>query len=90
MEYDFTAELEGRLDLVSDGKLAWKQLLTEFWKGFKSKIEEVGELRVTNVLDVLNDVLAARLFPPKLDERPASLQVKTRANVRSAMKASFH
>ncbi|MBB36733.1 MAG: DNA topoisomerase I [Hirschia sp.] len=69
VEYDFTAELEGRLDLVSDGKLAWKQLLTEFWKGFKSKIEEVGELRVTNVLDVLNDVLAARLFPPKLDEK---------------------
>ena len=69
VEYDFTAELEEKLDLVSDGKLAWKQLLAEFWQGFKAKVEEVGELRVTNVLDVLNDVLAPRLFPPKVDEK---------------------
>ncbi len=69
VEYDFTAALEEKLDLVSDGKLAWKQLLTEFWKGFKTQIESVGELRVTNVLDVLNDVLGTRLFPPKIDEK---------------------
>ena len=68
VEYDFTAALEEKLDLVSDGKLAWKALLEEFWRGFKSKIEEVGELRVTNVLDVLNDVLAPHLFPPKINE----------------------
>ena len=68
VEYDFTAALEEKLDLVSDGKLAWKALLEEFWRGFKSKIEEVGELRVTNVLDVLNDVLAPHLFPSKINE----------------------
>ena len=69
VEYDFTAALEEKLDLVSDGKMGWKQLLEEFWRQFKSKLEEVGELRVSDVLDVLNDVLGPRLFPPKVDEK---------------------
>ncbi|WP_018996076.1 type I DNA topoisomerase [Hirschia maritima] len=69
VEYDFTAELEEKLDLVSDGKLAWKTFLDEFWKQFKAKIEEVSELRVTNVLDLLNDVLGPKIFPPKIDEK---------------------
>ncbi len=68
VQYDFTADLEEKLDLVSDGKLAWKALLAEFWRNFKSKIEEVAELRVSDVLDVLNDVLGPRIFPPKVDE----------------------
>ena len=31
VEYDFTADLEEKLDLISDGKLSWKQVLREFW-----------------------------------------------------------
>ncbi len=69
VEYDFTAELEEKLDLVSDGKLQWKTFLAEFWKQFSAKIDEVMELRVTNVLDVLNDVLGPKIFPPKIDEK---------------------
>ena len=35
IEYDFTADLEKKLDKVSDGKLNYKNLLEEFWNGFK-------------------------------------------------------
>ena len=31
VEYDFTADLEEKLDLVSDGQLKWKDFLQNFW-----------------------------------------------------------
>ncbi len=67
VEYDFTAGLEEKLDLVSDGKLAWKDFLRDFWKEFNGAIGATAELRVTNVIDALNEVLEPHLFPPKTD-----------------------
>ena len=63
VEYDFTASLEEKLDEVSDGKLGWKRLLEEFWTQFKDAIEQTQGLRVANVLDALNDILAPHVFP---------------------------
>jgi len=68
VEYDFTAGLEEKLDLVSDGKLAWKDLLRDFWKEFRGAIDATAELRVSNVIDALNEVLAPHIFPPRTDE----------------------
>ncbi|MDP3494263.1 MAG: type I DNA topoisomerase [Hyphomonadaceae bacterium] len=67
VEYDFTAGLEEKLDLVSDGKLAWKDLLRDFWKEFNGAIGATAELRVSNVIDALNEELAPYLFPKKVD-----------------------
>jgi len=67
VEYDFTADLEGQLDKVSAGDLDWKQLLRDFWTHFKAAVEEIGELRITNVLDALNEALAPHIFPEKED-----------------------
>ncbi len=67
VEYDFTASLEEKLDEISDGKLDWKDVLRDFWKDFSSHVAETKELRVTNVLDALNDELAPLLFPPRED-----------------------
>lgn len=67
VEYDFTASLEERLDLVSDGKLAWKDLLTDFWKDFQAAINEITDLRVSEVLDALNEVLGPHVFRPAED-----------------------
>ncbi len=67
VEYDFTAELEEKLDKVSDGKLAWLDLLDEFWQEFKKAIDSTTPLRITEVIDRLNEVLQDRVFPPRED-----------------------
>ncbi|UXS39114.1 type I DNA topoisomerase [Agrobacterium tumefaciens] len=67
VEYDFTAALEEKLDRISAGELDWKQVLRDFWKDFFAQIEDTKELRVTNVLDALNEVLAPLVFPKRED-----------------------
>jgi DNA topoisomerase-1 len=67
VEYDFTADLEEKLDRISAGELNWKQVLRDFWKDFFSQIEDTKELRVTNVLDSLNEALAPLVFPKRED-----------------------
>ncbi len=63
VEYDFTADLEEKLDIISDGKLDWKAFLRDFWQQFASDIENTKDLRVSAVLDALNDALSVHLFP---------------------------
>ncbi|MGB7335039.1 MAG: type I DNA topoisomerase [Salaquimonas sp.] len=70
VEYDFTADLEERLDKISAGELKWKDLLHDFWKQFSSSIDEIKDLRVTEVLDMLNVELAPLAFPPREDGSP--------------------
>ena len=67
VEYDFTASLEEKLDLISDGKLDWKQVLRDFWTEFSANIDETKELRITNVLDALNESLEPLVFPKRDD-----------------------
>jgi DNA topoisomerase-1 len=67
VEYDFTAGLEEKLDLVSAGELDWKVLLREFWKDFHPKTEEILGLTTRSVLDSLDAALAPFLYPPKAD-----------------------
>ncbi|MER9297208.1 type I DNA topoisomerase [Mesorhizobium sp. M0621] len=67
VEYDFTASLEEKLDEISDGKLAWKDVLRDFWKDFSGAVGDIKELRVTDVLDALNEELAPLVFPARED-----------------------
>ena len=67
VEYDFTAALEEKLDLVSAGELNWKALLREFWTGFEAAVGDIGELRTTQILDALNEALGPHIFPDKGD-----------------------
>ncbi len=65
VEYDFTANLEEMLDKISAGEVDWKQVLRDFWQDFTVSVEGTKELRVTHVLDALNDILAPHIFPPR-------------------------
>ncbi|MGR3822873.1 type I DNA topoisomerase [Salipiger marinus] len=67
VEYDFTAALEDELDDVSAGGMDYKALLAKFWKDFSAAISETSELRISEVLDVLDDALAPQLYPPRED-----------------------
>ncbi len=63
VQYDFTADLEEKLDLISDDKLQWKDVLEEFWKDFTSALDETKDLRISAVLDALNEILGPYVFP---------------------------
>ncbi len=83
VEYDFTADLEQKLDLVSAGELDWKALLRDFWKDFHAAVGEIGTLRTTEVLEALNEALGPHIFPDKGDgSRPPALpDLRNRAAV---------
>lgn len=42
MSYDFTAEMEGRLDEISAGDKDWHQVLDEFYVDFQEKLESAS------------------------------------------------
>ena len=67
VEYDFTAGLEDQLDHVSAGDADYKELLGQFWRDFSAAISETSDLRISEVLDVLDAALAPQLYPPKED-----------------------
>jgi len=61
--YDFTAALEEDLDDVSGGRRDWQELLSRFWKDFRTAVDKTSELRISDVLEKINEVLAPHLFP---------------------------
>ena len=67
VEYDFTADLEEQLDLVSNNELEWHELLRKFWQGFTAAVDEIKDLRIAQVIDALDDMLAPHIFPPRPD-----------------------
>ena len=67
VEYDFTADLEEKLDLISVGKLEWKDVLRDFWREFIAAVNDIGELRIAQVLEALNELLGPHIFPEPQD-----------------------
>ncbi|MBO0752295.1 MAG: type I DNA topoisomerase, partial [Bradyrhizobiaceae bacterium] len=67
VEYDFTADLEQQLDLVSNNELEWHDLLRKFWQDFTAAVNEIKDLRISQVIDALDEMLAPHLFPPRPD-----------------------
>ena len=65
--YDFTADLENQLDEVSAGNADYKKVLMQFWRDFSAAVAETADLRITEVLEKINDVLEPHLFPPLED-----------------------
>ena len=65
--YDFTADLEEKLDQISNHEIEWKQVLRDFWTDFSTALAGTKDLRTTQVLDSLNEVLGPHIFPAKAD-----------------------
>ncbi|MEM7505381.1 MAG: type I DNA topoisomerase [Pseudomonadota bacterium] len=63
VEYDFTADMEEQLDDISGGRVEWKSVLERFWKDFSDAVGETADLRIGEVLEKINEVLAPHLFP---------------------------
>ena len=65
--YEFTSSLEDELDDVSAGNRDYKKVLERFWRDFSVAIAETSELRISEVLDVLDEALAPQLYPARED-----------------------
>src|SRR2546423_4566347 len=62
-----TADLEEQLDRISNNEIAWRDLLRDFWREFTAAVGDIKELRVAQVIDTLDEMLAPHLFPPRPD-----------------------
>ena len=82
VEYDFTADLEEKLDQVSNSEIDWKELLRDFWTDFSGAVGGIKDLRTGQVLDSLNELARAAYFPGERRRR------RSRASARSAARAS--
>jgi len=67
VEFGFTAALEEQLDQISAGEIAYKDVLRQFWTDFSAHIAEIKDLRVSEVLDALNEMLGDHIFPARAD-----------------------
>ena len=87
VSYDFTADLENELDEISAGDLLWREVLGRFWKDFSKALEGTSELRISEVLDAIDEALAPHLYPPRADggdPRECPLCGKGRLNLKTA------
>ena len=67
VEFDFTAALEEQLDRISNNEISWQEVLKDFWVGFIGAVNEIKDLRVTQVLDTLDDMLGPHIYPARAD-----------------------
>ena len=63
--YDFTADLEEKLDRVSNSEIDWKTLLRDFWNDFSGAVGDIKDLGTRQVLDSLNELLGPHIFPER-------------------------
>lgn len=68
LEFDFTAHLETQLDEISNGKTHWEEVLKDFWTGLKTAVDGTHSLRVSEVLDTLNQSLGKALLGPRPED----------------------
>ncbi|MBM3542739.1 MAG: DNA topoisomerase I, partial [Alphaproteobacteria bacterium] len=67
VQYNFTAEMEERLDDISDGKIDWRAVLREFWDAFSRAIDGAKDLSISQVITSLDEALGAHFFPSRTD-----------------------
>lgn len=67
VEFDFTADLEEKLDKISNNEVAWQQVLKDFWTDFIGAVDGIKDVRVAEVLDVLDAMLGEHIYEPRAD-----------------------
>lgn len=69
VDYDFTANLEEELDAIAGGHVQWKEALRQFWIDFNRIIEETKGLKISEVIDHLDEELGPHFFPNGDEDR---------------------
>jgi len=73
VEYNFTADLENQLDDISGGRVAWKKVLEDFWRNFSAAVGGTKDLKISDVINALDEDLGPHFFPDKGDGKDPRL-----------------
>ncbi len=68
LEYGFTADMEQSLDDVSNGGKSKDEVLGNFWKEFYSTVEKTKSIKISDVIDKLNQAMEKFLFTKESGE----------------------
>ncbi|GBR68838.1 DNA topoisomerase I [Gluconobacter kanchanaburiensis NBRC 103587] len=63
----FTASLEEQLDDISGGRADWHDVMAAFWHDFSAAVAQTKDLKISDVIDALDEDLAPHFFPPRPD-----------------------
>src|SRR4051812_21964011 len=63
----FTAGLEEKLDEISAGALNWRDVMRAFWDEFSKAVEQTRELKISDVINALDQDLGPHFFPARED-----------------------
>ncbi|TCZ61390.1 type I DNA topoisomerase [Roseicella aquatilis] len=63
----FTAGLEEQLDDISGGKVDWRAVMRAFWDEFKRAVDATKDLKISDVIDALDEELGPHFFPDRPD-----------------------
>lgn len=63
VQYDYTANLENKLDDITNGTLQWKSVLHEFWDTFDATVKSVEPHKMGEVLETVAKTLEGHMFP---------------------------
>src|ERR1700712_4250253 len=63
----FTAGLEEKLDEISAGSLDWRKVMRDFWVEFSRAVEQTRDLKISDVINALDQDLGPHFFPSRED-----------------------
>jgi DNA topoisomerase-1 len=63
----FTASLEEKLDEISDGRADWRAVMRAFWLDFSEAVDQTKDLKISDVINALDDDLGPHFFPARED-----------------------
>jgi DNA topoisomerase-1 len=63
----FTAGLEEQLDDISGGRIAWREVMRRFWDEFSRAVGATKDLKISDVIDALDEELGPHFFPARGD-----------------------
>ena len=63
----FTAALEEQLDDISGGRAEWRAVMHAFWEHFSKAIDSTKDLKISDVINALDEDLGQHFFPPRED-----------------------
>ena len=67
VDSNFTASLEEQLDDISGGRAEWRAVMQAFWEHFSHAVEQTRDLKISDVIDALDQDLGQHFFPARSD-----------------------